>query len=219
MQDSKPSFSRIEQKNLSQEALEALRGAILRGTIAPGAHLNEREIAEQMGISGIPLREALRRLTFEGVVVSMPNRGSFVRYLTKKDLVEMFDLRSVLEGMACQIILAKQKLTETDFQSLQEFIDTRNAAIDADDYDTWLENEIGFHDYSMPKAGSERASWRPGRISIFSVFLPLGRDGRDSADDGTHPVILDALRRGDPTVMIPLHQELYDRERTGYHLA
>ena len=75
-------FPKIEQRTLSQEAVDLIRGAILSGDLPQGARLNERRIAQQMGISRVPVREAFRRLSYEGLVVTSPNRGAYVKYFT-----------------------------------------------------------------------------------------------------------------------------------------
>ncbi len=80
--------------------VDALREAILTGRYAPGTRLVQDDLAEAFGISRIPLREALRRLEGEGLVVISPNRGAIVRPLVPKDVVDLYDLRLALETLA-----------------------------------------------------------------------------------------------------------------------
>jgi DNA-binding GntR family transcriptional regulator len=84
----------------SESLLEDLREAILTGRYAPGAHLVQDDLADAFGVSRIPLREALRRLEGEGLVVISPNRGAVVRGLAPKDVVDLYDLRIALESLA-----------------------------------------------------------------------------------------------------------------------
>lgn len=86
----------------SESLLEDLREAILTGRYAPGAHLVQDDLAEAFGVSRIPLREALRRLEGEGLVVISPNRGAVVRALAPKDVVDLYDLRITLESLAAR---------------------------------------------------------------------------------------------------------------------
>jgi DNA-binding GntR family transcriptional regulator len=84
----------------SESLVEELREAILTGRYAPGARLVQDDLAEAFGVSRIPLREALRRLEGEGLVVISPNRGAVVRTLAPKDVVDLYDLRLALESLA-----------------------------------------------------------------------------------------------------------------------
>ncbi len=84
----------------SEGLLDALREAILTGRYAPGTRLVQDDLAEAFGISRIPLREALRRLEGEGLVVISPNRGAIVRPLAPKDVVDLYELRLALESLA-----------------------------------------------------------------------------------------------------------------------
>jgi DNA-binding GntR family transcriptional regulator len=82
----------------AQEAQATLRAAILGGEIAPGARLGEVELAEQLGVSRTPVREALRRLAADGLVEVLPNRGARVAQWTPDDLDEIYELRALLES-------------------------------------------------------------------------------------------------------------------------
>ncbi|GAC1617105.1 MAG: GntR family transcriptional regulator [Candidatus Elarobacter sp.] len=83
-----------------ESLVDALRDAILTGRYAPGTRLVQEDLADTFGISRIPLREALRRLEGEGLVVISPNRGAIVRPLAPKDVVDLYDLRLALESLA-----------------------------------------------------------------------------------------------------------------------
>ncbi len=80
--------------------VDTLREAILTGEYRPGERLVQDELAESLGISRIPLREALRRLEGEGLVIISPNRGAIVRPLAPKDVVDLYDVRLALESLA-----------------------------------------------------------------------------------------------------------------------
>ena len=84
----------------SETLVDALREAILTGRYAPGSRLVQEDLADAFGVSRIPLREALRRLEGEGLVVISPNRGAVVRPLAPKDVVDLYDLRLALESLA-----------------------------------------------------------------------------------------------------------------------
>jgi DNA-binding GntR family transcriptional regulator len=90
--------ARLEPR--SESLVDALREAILTGRYAPGTRLVQEDLAEAFGVSRIPLREALRRLEGEGLVLISPNRGAIVRPLAPKDVVDLYDLRLALESLA-----------------------------------------------------------------------------------------------------------------------
>lgn len=84
----------------SGSVIDDLREAILVGDYRPGAKLIQEELATRFGVSRIPLREALRRLEGEGLVLMSPNRGAVVRPLVPKDVADLFELRIALETVA-----------------------------------------------------------------------------------------------------------------------
>ncbi|MER5457585.1 GntR family transcriptional regulator [Micromonospora sp. NPDC002389] len=84
--------------NAAEDAYEALRSAILNGSIGPRARLGEMELSRQFGVSRTPIREALRRLTAEGLVVFQPNRGARVAEWSLSDLQDIYEIRARLES-------------------------------------------------------------------------------------------------------------------------
>ncbi|MEU5552528.1 MULTISPECIES: GntR family transcriptional regulator [unclassified Micromonospora] len=84
--------------NAAEDAYEALRSAILNGSIGPRARLGEMELSRQFGVSRTPIREALRRLTAEGLVVFQPNRGARVAEWSLGDLQDIYEIRARLES-------------------------------------------------------------------------------------------------------------------------
>ncbi|TXS07609.1 GntR family transcriptional regulator [Streptomyces sp. col6] len=86
----------------ADHAERTIRAGILSGAYPPGSRLRERELSESLGVSRIPVREALTRLTGEGLVVVSPRRGASVRDLSLRDVAELFDLRLSLEVFAAR---------------------------------------------------------------------------------------------------------------------
>ncbi len=110
----KPSF-RLERqtpKALHQRVAEQLRAAIVAGELPPGTHLGEAELAEMLGVSRSPIREALRVLEHGGLVVTYPFRGSFVLSASRDEIVALFlPLRLAVEQFAARILLGKDHAT------------------------------------------------------------------------------------------------------------
>lgn len=107
---------------------DGLREAILSGVYAAGHQLRQDEVAELYGTSRIPVREALRQLESEGLVVISPNKGAVVRGLSLDDALEMFDIRIALECRA--LALAIPNFAMEDFEAAKEILDDYDAAPD-----------------------------------------------------------------------------------------
>lgn len=100
----------LSPAGLHEQAASRLRQLLVEGRIAPGAKLNERELAEALHISRTPLREAIKMLAAEGLVDLLPNRGAVAVKLTEADVVHSFELLAELEGLAGE--LAAQRIGE-----------------------------------------------------------------------------------------------------------
>jgi DNA-binding GntR family transcriptional regulator len=93
----------LERANLSDSAEAAIRLMIFGGDLAAGERINEVHLAERLGVSRTPLREALNRLTAEGAVEARPRLGYFVRPLTLEDFVQVYDIRPILDPAALRL--------------------------------------------------------------------------------------------------------------------
>jgi DNA-binding GntR family transcriptional regulator len=97
----------LMRTGLADEIAFRLRAAILDGEYPPGTHLQQDELCERFGVSRTPVREALRKVQAQGLVVLVPNRGATVRTPTRADLVEVYALRAELEGYAAELTAAR----------------------------------------------------------------------------------------------------------------
>lgn len=103
--------SQLGVVSLRTEIVDQLHAAILGGVVGPGERLNERILSERFGVSRPPLREAIRQLESEGLVVSIARRGSYVRTFSASDIKELYALRYALEAAAAEFI-AESHTTE-----------------------------------------------------------------------------------------------------------
>lgn len=94
-----------------------LRQAILKGELDPGERLMEMQLAEQLGVSRTPIREAIRKLELEGLVVMIPRRGAIVAKITEKDLRDVLEVRSSLERLSTE--LACDRIKEETIEELR----------------------------------------------------------------------------------------------------
>jgi DNA-binding GntR family transcriptional regulator len=108
----------MEKAPVISKAYAAIRADIIAGRHRPGAHLREEQLAEAIGVSRTPVREALRRLAAEGLINFLPNQGAFVNSWSAEDLRKIFDLRALLESTAAG--QAAPRMTEPDLHRLRE---------------------------------------------------------------------------------------------------
>jgi DNA-binding GntR family transcriptional regulator len=121
----------VEQRTLGDEAADRLRTAIRSGNLRPGERLVERDLAERLGMSRIPIREAIHRLAEEGLVRKLTHRGTFVYAPTLAEIEEISSLRVVLERFVVERVITNWTLVhEARLQQVVEYM--RNAAINQD---------------------------------------------------------------------------------------
>jgi DNA-binding GntR family transcriptional regulator len=101
-----PSLGQIQNKSLREHVLEMLRNAIVNGELKPGQTLIVAELATQLGVSRAPLREAINMLSAEGLVEMVPYHGTKVTKLARKDIEDLYSVRSLMEGFSVQQVIA-----------------------------------------------------------------------------------------------------------------
>ncbi|NLJ75995.1 MAG: GntR family transcriptional regulator [Peptococcaceae bacterium] len=109
-----------DYKPLRELVFDSLRKAIIHGKLRPGERLMEIQLAEEMGVSRTPVREAIRKLELDGFVVMVPRRGAYVAGVSVKDIADVFEVRSALEGLAAG--LAAERITEEEMEELEKVI-------------------------------------------------------------------------------------------------
>ena len=115
------SIESLQDRTLSDKTTTALREAIVNGTITAGEKLNEPRLAEQFNVSRGPLREAIRRLVAMRLVTYVPHQGASVVTLDAKSIIELYEVREVLEGKAAS--LAAQNMSDKEISKLRELLD------------------------------------------------------------------------------------------------
>lgn len=109
-----------DYKPLRELVFDSLRKAIIHGKLRPGERLMEIQLAEEMGVSRTPVREAIRKLELDGFVVMVSRRGAYVAGVSVKDIADVFEVRSALEGLAAG--LAAERITEEEMEELEKVI-------------------------------------------------------------------------------------------------
>jgi DNA-binding GntR family transcriptional regulator len=137
-------LERVQQSTTAENALRAVRNAILDGTLTPGSQLRETHTAAQLGISRAPLREALHRLEQEGLVERIPFRGAYVAEVSPRTATEIAALRAVLEPWAIEHALP-QFATREGLAELVDAVQTLGARTMEDDQAGSIEAHLAVH--------------------------------------------------------------------------
>lgn len=145
------------QRPLMLEVRDELERMILHGEIAPGERLNEYALAEQLGVSRAPVREAARSLEHEGLVTTIANQGVYVRKLTVEDSLQLYDLRALMAGHLCGLV-AEAALPAIKAE-LRGYVDRMQALLEAGNEAQYFDTNLAFHERIAEAAGpaGERA--------------------------------------------------------------
>ncbi len=183
--------------SVNDAVTRALREAILSGKIRPGDRLLQDELARQLGVSRQPVREALRRLQSEGLVVQTPQRGLLVREFTKADLQENYYLRQLLESEAAQS--AAERITSAELQELKALNQAMIQAVASDDTSTLVELNVQFHRRIRESARMPALFRLLEQLWVgWTVFTPLFLPQRSRRSVREHAAIIAALEARDP---------------------
>ena len=131
------------RKSLRERAYDELRSRIVGLDLAPGTRLVERDLAEELAVSRIPLREAIQRLQQDGLVVVVPRQGAIVSPFTVDDVRDLFDVRESLEVLAAR--LAAERADHAGLKALAAQLDTARRATRRDDKPAIAAANAGFH--------------------------------------------------------------------------
>jgi GntR family transcriptional regulator, gluconate operon transcriptional repressor len=186
------------RRSLAEDAVELLRHEILSGRFRQGEHLVETKIAEQLGVSRGPVREAFKLLRAEGLVKEEPRRGMFVVSLSARDAREIYELRAAIEGRAAHLLAASG-----DAGKIRE-LSRLNAAIEraeaANDTTGVYACDLAFHDALCRLSGNARLH------EVFVRYVPALRallrldkrvHGPMENVRGVHRPLMQAIEAGD----------------------
>lgn len=137
------SFDIQNHKPLREMVYEELKIQILTGAIVPGTRMMEVELAEEMGVSRTPIREAIRKLEKEGLVTIEPRRGAYASMISTQDMVEILEVRQDLEGLAAYF--AASRMTDDEMKELKEIAGKYNDAVSFGSMKDMIQYDTKFH--------------------------------------------------------------------------
>ena len=129
---------------LRDVVFNTLRQAILRGELKPGERLMEIQLANKLGVSRTPIREAIRKLELEGLVLMIPRKGAEVAEITEKNMRDVLEVRKALEELAVQ--LACDKITKEEIEEMKKAAEDFKKILKSKDITEIAEADVRFHD-------------------------------------------------------------------------
>ncbi|MDO5401825.1 MAG: GntR family transcriptional regulator [Eubacteriales bacterium] len=139
---------------LRDVVFNTLRQAILRGEMEPGERLMEIQLAQKLGVSRTPIREAIRKLELEGLVIMIPRKGAEVAHITEKDMRDVLEVRSTLEELA--VSLACKNVTTEKIDELKAANRIFESAIVSKDVVNIVDADVQFHDIIYAMTDNQR---------------------------------------------------------------
>jgi DNA-binding GntR family transcriptional regulator len=183
----------------SELVYRQLKDQIVSGDLAPGSRLIELGIAADFGVSRTPVREALKRLAAENLVLADPTRGMIVHAPDAGEIEDVFVVRQALDGLAAR--LAAHRITPTELSRLRVIVDTMREAIASGRREQIIIANQRFHDVIYSAAGNEALARVASDLRDFVrrfTTLPFASPDRVEHVLAEHEAVLDALQRHDP---------------------
>lgn len=196
---SHPTIALLQSHSLAGVAQGEIERMILAGELAPGAKLTEMALAQRLGISRGPLREAFRMLEEAGLVRTEKNRGVFVRSIPIDEAIEIFDLRAAMDELVGRRLA--ETITAPQLKEIKSLVDQMEKAVKAGDVRAYHLLNLRFHDRLVEMAGNRKLSAIYRKlIKELSLFRRLNLEGPEGvlpASAGEHRAIVKAIAAGD----------------------
>lgn len=200
---------------LADEVADWLRESILQGSLAPGQHLLEEELAERLNVSRGPVRDAILQLEHEGLVLVRRHRGAFVARLSPEEAHQIHSLHLALERLAVE--RAVQKAGDADWLAMRQVIaEMARAEKENMSQREFVDLDMRFHDLVFRAAQHERLLdfWSKLRSQVCILRLSLAADNPGLMEGGAqaHTMVLDALRTRNQHLAVRILEDHLARE-------
>lgn len=185
------------EQGLSLSIAEQLKQLIFTGEIAPGERINEAALALRMGTSRGPIREAIRILTGLGIVTAVVNKGVFVRKISVREMLDIYELRALVFGFAAQ--RAAENITDAERAEFERLLAQMDQAAESNDGTQYYDLNLAFHALILRLSGNNRAQQAyfdyVNELHLFRrrYFNAPGNMRKSNAE---HRLIYDAIASG-----------------------
>ena len=183
---------------LRDVVFKTLRQAILTGELKPGERLMEIHLANKLGVSRTPIREAIRQLELEGLVIMIPRKGAMVASITEKSMTDVLEVRLALDKLAVQ--LACDRITREQKVELREKLEAFEKAIKTNDVIRIAKADVDFHDVIFEASGNARLGQMVNNLAeqMYRYRFEYIKDTSGHSKLVTeHKAIYDAIITGD----------------------
>ncbi len=188
-----------QHKNLDQKAYQILKTMIIERRLLPGEKIQQEKLAQELGISRTPLISALKYLEKEKLVEALPRRGFFVRLFSKREMVYIFELREVLEGLAAR--RAAAHITDAQISRLQTFFNPFDPRVEIADLKAYSREDRRFHNFVIEVGSKEFLQSILENYNIISYsYQIVTSEGLIRPPDQTlpeHLAVIEAISRRD----------------------
>ncbi len=187
-------------ENLDHKIYKEMRSMIIGRQLKPGAKIYQERLAETLGVSRTPVVGALKKLEQERLITAVPRRGFYVRNFSKGEMVHIFELREVLEGLAAR--RAAERVTADHLKRLRTFFKDLKISGRKKDVEKYAEEDRRFHHFLIEIGGDELLSGILETYSIVTFSYLVGflgglvRPPRETL--GEHLAIIEAILQRDP---------------------
>ena len=188
--------------SVRERTYEHLKSVILTGRFRPGERLTEEHLAEELGVSRTPVREALHKLEQDGLIEPLESRGFCIPYDSREEVEDLFNLRTVLEGYTLTLIC--QRITDEQIKALEGMIDQSEDAVRREKLDEVFRWNTQFHD-TLHEMVSDKRRFHSLIVNMRKYVLRYRKDtlqclaGAQRTIEG-HRQILLALKLRDPEI-------------------
>jgi DNA-binding GntR family transcriptional regulator len=201
----------------SRRAYEWVRARILSGAFAGGRLLSEGEVADAVGVSRTPVREAFLQLAAEGMLTLYPKRGALVVPVSADELREVLVARNLIEPWAAGVVAGKDPRDE-DVAAMRRLIARSAKVLERADAQGFHEADRQFHEYVVSAAGNRLVAGFYSSLHDLQIrggsLAVRNRPSRGEESLGQHAAIADAIERGDGELAASLaHEHVHDTAR------
>ena len=204
---------------LRDVVFKTLRQAILTGDLKPGERLMEIHLANKLGVSRTPIREAIRKLELEGLVTMVPRRGAQVAQITEKSLSDVLEVRRALDELAVE--LACLRITDEEKEKLKEACADFEKAVVTRDIRAIAKADVVFHDIIFQSTGNERLSQLVNNLAEQMYryrYEYIKDDKRHDVLVNEHRKIYDSILQGDiPSAKEAIRVHIENQEKSIIH--
>lgn len=191
-------FDIQNHKPLREMVYEELKLQILTGSIVPGTRMMEVELAEEMGVSRTPIREAIRKLEKEGLVTIEPRRGAYASRISTEDMVEILEVRQDLEGLAA--FFAASRMSKENLNKLRTVSEQYNKAVEEGNMSDMIRYDTMFHRLIVDSCSNKILVHMVEQLQEMVLrFRYIYYDNFKRAEHmpAEHQAILEAIAEGD----------------------